>query len=392
MFLASPPLCRSALRGLPVVLLLLGLALASCRKPAPPTGGVAALPVKVASVTVRDQPVYLEKTGLTRGSQEVEVRARVDGLVEAIHFQEGKLVSAGDLLYSIDPKPLQAALEQAQGGLDQAVAALEKARLDASRAETLVASQAAAQKSLDDARSAEKAATAAVESARGAVESARLQLGYAQVTAPIAGLAGISEVQPGNLVSAGQRTLLTSISALDPIRVRISISEREYLDFVKMEPPGEARASRGRGVFELILADGQPRPDKGSVVYADRQVDPQTGTLLLEVEFANPGGVVRPGMYARVRFPREVRKGALLVPQRAVQERQATFHVVVVKSDQTAEFRPVVPGPRVGDQWIIERGLQAGESIVVEGLQKLRPGAPLAPSPYSPDGPAAAAR
>ena len=217
----------------------------------------------------------------------------------------------------------------------------------------------------------------AVETARGAVVNTEIQLGYTKIYAPIAGLIGKTEVKPGNLVGRGQNTLLATLSVLDPIAVRFSISEQEFLALRQAYPEGQ-RAEAGAAAFELVLADGSVLPDKGTVVFADRGIDPATGTLLLEAAFPNPDLRVRPGQFGRIRVPTRTIAGAILVPQRAVQELQATHSVFVVAPDGRAEFRPVQVGPRAGNLCVIEAGLQPGEKIVVEGGQKLQNHTPVA--------------
>ena len=344
-----------------------------------PAPAPAPVPVIAAEAIVRDQPIYFEAMGQTVGSQDVEIRARAEGVLESVHFREGGMVAAGDLLYTIDPSTLEANLAQAQGNLAQAEAALDKAQRDVARLTPLWKKNAVPRQMVDDAEAAERSATGAVDTAKAAVENMRIQLGYTKVFAPISGLIGKTEVKPGNLVGRGQDTLLTTISALDPIHVRFSISERDYLALRqayadKIQAAPEAPAA----VFDLVLADGSTWPQKGAVVFADRNVDPTTGTLLLEVAFPNPDGILRSGQFGRVRVPVRQIANAVLVPQRAVQELQATYSVFVVGADGCAEFRPVQVGARIDNLYVIEAGLQPGEKIVVEGGQKLQNRMPVA--------------
>jgi membrane fusion protein (multidrug efflux system) len=192
-------------------------------------------------------------------------------------------------------------------------------------------------------------------------------------------LAGKTEVAAGNLVGRAANTLLTTVSVVDPISVRFSVSEQQYLDWKRRHGDDQASRDASSGLFELLLADGSLHPERGSVTFADRQVDPQTGTLLLEVSFPNPRQLLRPGQFARVRFPVNRIQGAVLVPQRAVSEMQATYSVFVLRADSTAEFRRVTPGPRVGSYSVITEGLKPGERVVVEGIQKLQNNAPVLP-------------
>ena len=353
----------SALFG--VLLLTLG-----CRdKTASPTS--APVPVVAAEVIVRDQPVYFEAMGQAIGSQDVEIRARAEGILEAVHFHEGALVAAGDLLYTIDPSTLEANLAQAKGNLAQAEAALDKAKRDVARLTPLWEKNAVSRQMVDDAQAAERSAAGAVETAQAAGKNVDIQLGYTKIYAPISGLIGKTEVKPGNLVGRGQSTLLSTVSALDPIHLRFSISEQDYLA-VRRARDAQGGDQPSEPVIELVLADGSIHPEKGTVAFADRNVDPATGTLLVEAAFPNPGGVVRPGQFGRVRVPIRRIPGAILVPQRAVQEMQATYSVFVVAADGTAEFRPVTVGPRIDSLYVIDAGLQPGEKVVVEGAQKLQ--------------------
>jgi membrane fusion protein, multidrug efflux system len=321
--------------------------------------------VTIAEVLVRDVPVTIENIGQTRGSTEVEVRARVQGFLQSMHFVEGFRVEKGQLLYVIDPREYEARLEQAKGVLAQAEAAYARATQDVERFRPLAEENAIPRQEYESSLTTQAAAKAQVDSARAQVETARINLEYTRVTAPISGLVGKTEVNVGNLVGAGQSTLLTSISVIDPIHVRFSISERDYLQFrnSNLETP----------TFELMLADGSVHPHEGRLVFADRLVDPQTGTLLLEAAFPNPERIVRSGQYARVRYAVMTREGAILVSQRSVQELQATYGVAVVK-DGKVEMRTIEPGERIGSLRVVDSGLSAGEKVVVDGLMKVRDG------------------
>jgi RND family efflux transporter MFP subunit len=363
------------IQSLCLALLLTGFTFgfSGCKK-APSTPTALAVPVIAAEVLVRDTTNYVENIGQTFGAQDVEIRARVAGFLESMSFSEGKPVRSNDLLYVIDPKPFQATLAQAKGVLDQATVNWEKTRLDTNRIGQLWAGQMTSRQDYDNAITAEQSAVANVKAAQAAVETAEIQLGYTRIYSPIDGIAGKSEVSVGNLVGQGQNTLLTTISDLSSIIVRFSVSEQDYLVWKRKHP----EPAFAKGVFELILADGVAHPYRNSDAFADRQVDPQTGTLMLQVTFPNPSHLVRPGQFARVRFPVEVIPGAILVPQRAVQEMQAVFSVFVVAADGKAEFRKITPGPRIGDFFVVREGLKPGEIIVIEGIQKLQNGVPVA--------------
>ena len=360
---------------LPGVLLGVSVLAIGCREQAAPAP--APVPVVAAEVIVRDQPVYFESVGQTLGSQDVEIRARVEGILETVAFREGSIVDAGTLLYTIDPRTLESNLEQARGNLTQAEASYDKAQRDVKRLTPLWEKNAVSRQMLDDALAAQSAASGAVKTASGAVSNMEIQLGYTKIYAPITGLIGKTEVKPGNLVGRGQDTLLTTLSVLDPIDVRFSISEQDYL--LLRRAAGEPAADQPpKKVFELVLADGSVHSEKGALVFADRSVDAATGTLMMEVAYPNPGCVLRPGQFARVRVPTRTIPGAILVPQRAVQELQATYSVFVVTAESKAEFRRVTVGPRIGNLYVIESGLQPGEKIVVEGGQKLQNNLPVA--------------
>jgi membrane fusion protein, multidrug efflux system len=351
-----------------LVCLLTVVACHEAPAPAPPPAAV-----KAAEVLVRDVPIYLEAIGQTRGNTEIEIRARVEGFIESVDFAEGTVVRKGQLLYTIDPRPFEASLAQAKANLAQAEADLQRAHQDVVLYEPLVAKNAISRQQYDTAVAVERAQASAVDAARAAVQSAELDLSYTRVLAPDTGLVGKTEVYPGTLVGRGQSTLLTQISKVDPINIRFTLPERSYLM--------AARRNEERGStpdadlpIELLLADGSVHPHTGRFVFVDRTVDPRTGTILLEAGFPNPGGVVRPGQYGRVRAAVDLKKNAILVPQRAVLEMQGIDRVAVVKNDNTIEFRQVQTGERIGSLWVIDSGLAAGERIVVEGLQKLRPG------------------
>ncbi len=351
--------------------LLAALAVGCSKKeaPAPPP-----TEVKVATVLQKDVPIYVEAIGQTRGSTEIEVRARVEGFIQTIDFKEGNPVQKGQLLYTIDPQPFEAALAQAKGNLAEAEAQLARATQDVVRYEPLVAKNAISRQEYETAVVVKRAAEAAVEAAKASAERAQIDLGYTRVVAPEDGLVGKTEVYPGTLVGRGQSTLLTHISQIGSIHVRFTVPERDYLFFARRsEERRKANAAMVDLPFELVLADGSVHPATGRLVFADRNVDPATGTIMMEAAFPNPGGIVRPGQYARVRAAVDLKKGALLVPQRAVSELQGIYNVAVVAGD-TVEIRMVKPAERIGTLWVVDAGLKAGENVVVEGLQKVRPG------------------
>jgi membrane fusion protein (multidrug efflux system) len=351
------------------------LALAACKKEAAP---VAALPeVSVAPVIQRDVAIGAELTGTMRGYEDVEIRARVEGYLRSVDYQEGSEVKKGQLLFTIDDLPYRAKLAETKGDLARAQAAYSKADLDVKRFRPLAEQRAISQAELDNAEAALRAATAQVEAARANAEKASLDLGYTRLTAPLDGISGKAERKVGDLVGKGEPTLLTTISSVDPIRVSVQIPEALYL-----ARAGRAAAAGGQGEApaagqpgaELVLGDGKTYPHRGKVVLVDRAVDPTTGTLRVDLAFPNPQKVLRPGLYAKVKYEAEVRPGALLVPQRAVQELQGQYTVVVVNAEGKAESRKVKPGARTGSLWVLEEGVKAGENVIVEGVQKVRDG------------------
>ncbi|HZL71457.1 MAG TPA: efflux RND transporter periplasmic adaptor subunit [Planctomycetota bacterium] len=341
--------------------------------------------VKVAPVIQRTIPLLIENVGQTRGSVEVEIRARVEGFLDRVAFEEGRPVKQGDLLYEIDPKPFKAALDRSKSDLATAEAAHSKARNDVARFKPLVEKNAISRQEFDTSVSMEEAAAARVEAAKANVRSAELDLSYCTIHSPIDGLAGKTEVKAGALVGRGQSTLLTTVSTIDPIRARFYLSERDYLTVVRRyrETPEEGKGTEAH--FEMVLSDGSLHPHKGSFVFIERLVDPTTGTIMVEVNFPNPEKIVRPGQFARVRVPIDVIKDAILVPQRAVTELQATWSVAAVSKDNKVEMRPVKIGIRFGNLWQIESGLKPDDRIIVEGLQKVRNGVTVNPTPVDLD-------
>jgi membrane fusion protein (multidrug efflux system) len=353
----------------------------ACEKPeavAPPPPEVY-----VAPVVQRDVPTYLDLVGQTEGFDDVDVRARVEGFLETMNFREGSFVRKGALLYQVDPKPFEAALAGATADKATAQARLEKANNDVARYTPLVAKQAVSQQELDNARAARDAARSQVDAASAAVEKATLDLGYTRVRAPIDGLVGLTKVKAGSLVGRGESTLLTTISKIDPIVLRVGVTEADYLKVARRAPSRANQAPRAGGI-ELTLADGTVHPRTGTISTVERAVNASTGTLTLQVAFPNPDSVVRPGQYGRARLLLETKTGALLVPQRAVQELQSLRSVAVVGGDGKVAFRNVKVGPRVDTLWVIEDGVTLGEQVVVEGLQALRDGITVRAKPMPP--------
>ena len=375
---------------IPTVLVLASLLAASAgcgKKEAPPPPPPPE--VKVAPVVQRDVPVYIEVIGQTRGSTEIEVRPRVEGYLESVNYREGSFVRKGQLLYTIDPRPFQANVAQARGLQAEAEAQLARARQDVVRYEPLVAKNAISRQEYETAVQVERAAEASVDAAKAGVERARIDLSFTKILAPGSGIVGKTEVYPGTLVGRGQNTLLTHISQVETIHVRVSLPEKDFIEYNRR---GQERRRAGAAPlkFELLLSDGSVHPEKGDLVFVDRAVDPQTGTILVEVAFPNPGSTIRSGQFGRVRVAIDEKKGAILVPQRAVTELQGVYNVAVVKPDDTVELRMVKAGERIGTLWVIDEGLKAGDRVVVEGVQKVRTGIKVTPRP-APAEPAAVA-
>ena len=345
--------------------------LGGCTKPVPAAPPPAE--VYVTPVVQQDVPIYLDLIGQTTGFQDVEIRARVEGFLESVNFREGSFVRTGDLLYRIDPKPFQAALAQAKADLDTAKARLERATNDVTRYTPLAAQRAVSQKELDDARSAQDAARGQVEAGQAAVDTATLNLGYTRVYSPIDGLVGSTQVKPGNFVGRGEATLLTTVSQINPIIFRVAMSEADYLRVVKLRPLQTGKVPQAANI-RLTLADGSVHPYAGRVGVVERQVNAATGTLGIQIYFPNPQSVLRPGQYGRARLLLDVKRNALLVPQRAVQELQNLYSVAVIDDRNHVSFRNVTVGPRQGELWVIEKGLQSGDRVVAEGIQAVGEG------------------
>jgi membrane fusion protein (multidrug efflux system) len=352
-----------------LVATVVGAAGVACGKVEPPAAPLTA--VVTATAETRDVGVAQEWIGTVHGMTDAVIRPRVQGYLLERAYEEGQLVARDALLFKIDPRPFEAALAKARGELARAQAGLGKSQLDVKRFRPLVAEGAVSQRELDDAVQAERGDIAAVASARAAVEQAALDLEWTQVRSPIAGVAGLARAQIGDLV--GPTVELTAVSQLDPVRVRVPISEQEYMRFAAARGEGPVGSS-GPANLELYLADGSLWAHPGRVLAVNREVGAETGTLLVDTVFPNPGNLLRPGQYGRVRAEVERRAGAVVVPQRAVQQVQGVDQVAVVGADGKVEIRPVKLGPAVDDVRVVESGLRAGEQVVVEGLLKVRNG------------------
>jgi RND family efflux transporter MFP subunit len=359
------------------------LCLWGCKEKSPST--LAAPPtVEVTTVTQEDVPVYHEWLGTLDGLVNAQIRAQVTGYLLTQKYREGDPIKKGDLLFEIDPRPFQAKLDLAKGQLDQAEAKLGKTELDVKRYAPLVKNKAISQEEYDDAVQANLEAKAAVVSAKAQVEQAEIDLGFTRITSPIDGIASIARGQIGDLVGPGTGELeLASVSTLDPIKAYFNVTEQAYINFTKLFSDETRRYERVRQLeLQLLLADGTIYPHEGRIYAPDLKIGPTTGALRLEGLFPNPGNALRPGQFARVRVKFDTEHGALLVPQRAVSELQGSYQVIVVDAENKAHIQPVKVGERVGNLWIIAEGLQAGQRVVVEGIQKLREGVTVSPTNY----------
>ena len=365
------------------------LALAACGKKE-----AAKLPtpeVYVTKAVAKDVPVGMELVGQTAGSKDVEIRARVEGYLDTVDFVDGSFVKQGELLYTIDPKPFEAAVANAKAQVATMKARVDNTEIEEARLKPLAEQQAVSRRDYDNAVAARDAARAQLDAAKAQLDKAQLDLGYTRMTAPVSGLADFSRVKPGNLVGRGESTLLTTISVVDPIYFTASITEADYLKFAQRVAASDGSKPEAKREAELVLADGSVYDHKGRLDAVQRAVDPKTGTLAVRLLFANPDRVVRPGQYGRIRFVSDVLHGAVCVPQKAVSELQGVYQVVVIGPDNKAEIRTVKVGPRSGDLWSISEGLKAGETVVVEGLQSARPGAEVVAKPIEELAKAAAA-
>ena len=391
------PLATLQRRSAPILLFTSLISFIGCekaeQKAAPPPPPV----VKMAEAVSRDVPITVEAVGQTRGNMEIDISARVEGFLETMTFKEGAFVKKGQRLYTIDSRPFRAALAEAAAKVGQTKAELVRTQNDVARYQPLVAKNAVSVQELETAQANERAQQSSVAAAQAAFQKAQLDLGYTTVLAPEDGLIGTTEAYPGTLVGRGESALLTKISKIDPIKVRFSVSERDYLFYAKRSEAqgknlagivpsgagGGAAAGAGEAdqklSFQMILADGSTHPYPGTLSFVDRNVDAKTGTIRLEAAFPNPNGIVRSGQFARVRAAVSIKKGAVLVTQGAVVEAQGINSVAVVKPDDTIEMRVVKPAERIGSLIILDSGLKPGERVVVEGLQKVRGGVKVKP-------------
>jgi membrane fusion protein (multidrug efflux system) len=353
----------------------LGLALSGCKKEekVQPQAPI----VEVVEVIQKDVPVYGEWVGILDGSVNATIRAQVSGYLIKQNYKEGDFVKKDQVLFEIDPRSYQAAVEEAKAQLAQTEARWQTAKANLARIKPLAEQSAVSKKDLDDAIGAEESTRASVWSARAVLDKAQLNLEWTKVTSLIDGIAGIAKAQIGNLVGPGSIEELTTVSTVDPIKCYASLSEQEYMR------TQERRSKQvGKVPLDLILSDGSTYSYKGEVAFADRQVDERTGTIRVAAIFPNPQNLLRPGMFSRVRAEMGIKKGALVIPQQAVSEVQGRYLVAVVSPENKVSIKPVKVGQRFGQLWVVEEGLQAGEKVVAEGIQKVREGIVVNPKPF----------
>jgi len=336
--------------------------------------------VEMVDVVQKDVPIFAEWVGTLDGMVNATIRAQVQGYLIKQNYKEGDPVKKDQVLFEIDPRTFQATLDQAKGELGRTEARWNQTKANLARIKPLAAQNAVSQKDLDDAIAAEQSAQASVQSAKATYDKAALDLGFTKITSPIAGISGIAKAQIGNLLGPGQIEELTTVSTVNPIKAYVAVSEQEYMN------AQEARKKQaGRVPLELILADGSIFPQKGEFAFADRQIDVRTGTIRVATTFSNPNNLLRPGQFARIRAQMGLKKNALLVPQRAVTEVQGRYLVAVVGADNKIAIKQVKATDRYGQLWVIDEGLQFGDKVVAEGIQKVKDGMAVSPKPFEPE-------
>jgi len=340
-------------------------------KPAPPPPGVT-----VATAVSKNVPLSQEWVGTTVGNVDAEIRPKVDGFLLTRVYTEGSFVKKGHTMFQLEPRQSQAAVEEAEAQVAQARALLGQAQIDIARYTPLVAEKAVSQAELDRAKSLERSATAQIEAAQAQLNNAKLNRGWTTVASPISGIAGIAKVGIGDLMTP--TSVMTTVSAVDPIYVDFQVAEQDYLRLAR-----ERTAARAAGRnLQLTLGDGSIFPHPGHVIVIGREVDSRTGTIQIRAEFPNPGNLLRPGQYARIRAVTENLTNALLIPQRSVSELQGVYQVGVVDSENKVAIRAVKLGPQFGDMWVVNSGIKPGDKVVVDGLQRLRDGMTVTPTPF----------
>lgn len=360
----------------PVFLIVSAMLFAGCEKQAPPP--MAPPSVTVVTVVEKDVPIISNWIATLDGFTNAQIQPQVAGYLIKQNYREGSFVHKDDVLFEIDHRPFQAILDQAKGQLAQANAQLGLAVINVNRDTPVAKLHAIAQSQLDNDIQAKLSAEAAVESAKATVEQAELNIGFTEVRSLIDGIAGLAQTQVGSLVST--TTILTTVSKVDPVKVYFPISEQEWLRIAdKISGTVNLFSSENPVPLTLILANGNEYPQKGKIIFADRQVDPQTGTIRIVGAFPNRGNILRPGQFGRIQAVTDNRKNALLIPQRSVTDLQGNYQVAVVGADDKVEIRKVMVGDRIGEMWIVTDGLKLGERVITEGFQKVGPGSSVKP-------------
>ncbi len=363
--------------------LVCGLLVSSCSRKAP-QAGPSVPEVLVTTVKPRDVPRVLERVATLDGFINANIHAQVQGYIISRDYKEGSVVKKGDLLFQIDPRPFEAALAQAKGTLAKDQANQAKADADEKRALDLFNRKVISDQERDTAIAAAGSGRASVQADEAAVEQAQLNLGYTKIISPIDGVAAIASAQVGDLVGPSTGTL-TTVSQLDPIKAVVTAGEGPFTDFISRHPdPDERQRYINSLAFDLILGNGETYPHKGKFYALDRNLDPKTGSIRYEVTFPNPGNILRPGQFGKVRFVADIKKGAMVVPQEAVNELQGSFQVAVVDQNNKVSIHPVKMGERIGALWEVTDGLKPGERVVVEGIQKAREGSTVAVKEWTP--------
>jgi RND family efflux transporter MFP subunit len=380
---------RAGCASAAVLLLLAGLALvAGCSKSAKGGGPPHFPPPDVVTTTVaqRDVPIYGEWVANLDGYTNAQIQPQVTGYLIRQNYKEGSQVTRGQVLYEIDPRPFQAALDQAKGQLSQAQAQLQLAQINVKRDTPLAEARALARSQLDNDLQTLAADESTVKAQQASVETAELNLGFTKVRSLLDGIAGIATTQVGSLVT--QSTVLTTVSQVQPIKVYFSISEQEYLALsnkVRSSGGSDLLHSSNRVPIQLTLSNGTVYPSTGHIIFVDRQVDSSTGTIRIAAEFPNPQSLLRPGQYGHVRAQTDLLRGALVVPQRAISELQGSYQVAVVNPGDKVHIQTVQVGPQLDREWVITSGVKPGDQIVIEGNGKLADGMPVHPKPAAPE-------
>jgi membrane fusion protein (multidrug efflux system) len=376
----------ASVRGM-TALIFMALLLAACDSQEKATVQMPPLTVLVAQASVQDVPLFVEMVGTTKGTKDVPIRTRVEGYLETMEFQEGTFVKKGDMLYTIDAQPFLAKVVAAQSDLAASQTNHAKTLSDLERIRPLAEIRAVSEQDLDSAVAQEAASKANVRAAEAGVELAEIEFSYTRIEAPIDGLIGLTKANPGEFVGRDPNpVVLNTLSDIDPIRVRFSISEREYLSVARhyasrVESTAKNKADRPADLV-LLLADGSKHPHLGTMIASAQSIDPETGTYTLEAAFPNPNSVLLPGQFARIRATYRQLDSVVVIPRTAVIEMQGRFRVYVVNQQNQVEVVEIEQGPIIENDVVISSGLKGGETIIIEGLQKVRPGMPVDPQPF----------